>query len=217
MPHVVIGGRHRCLQEGGNCVIRHNRVYHRYGFHCIGVSLLYWWGGLRRRALHIPTLEPGEPCPTTAAAGRLSDFGVSGTYGGTAWGRGPAYPFGLADIGGRPVLEFEYPPRPESGYAESGWGGTKVIWGVSARYHGPALVRGRQLDGTNEVRFENGRPGFTDEKRRNPDRELRLGGPETHGNPATTRLRAAGCYAYQIDGRGFSYLIVFEARIVKQG
>jgi len=94
-----------------------------------------------------------------------------------------------------------------------GVGGTKAIWGISIRYPGAVLVRGRQLDGPNEVRFENGSPGFTDEKRLHPDADLRLVGPKPHGDPATTRLRAPGCYAYQVDGRGFSYLVVFEARV----
>lgn len=33
------------------------------------------------------------------------------------------------------------------------------------------------------------------------------------GNSSLTRLRAPGCYAYQVDGRTFSYLVVFEARL----
>jgi len=37
-------------------------------------------------------------------------------------------------------------------------------------------------------------------------------GPQTDLHPAATFLRAPGCYAYQVDGRGFSYLIVFTAR-----
>jgi hypothetical protein len=30
-------------------------------------------------------------------------------------------------------------------------------------------------------------------------------------------LRAPGCYAYQVDGRAFSYLIVFEALVSSSG
>jgi hypothetical protein len=43
-------------------------------------------------------------------------------------------------------------------------------------------------------------------------RELRLVGPYPELNPAATYLLSSGCYAYQVDGRGFSYLIVFKAR-----
>jgi len=83
------------------------------------------------------------------------------------------------------------------------------MWSVDPRYVGPVLVRGRQLDGPNEIRFENGSPGFTDEQRLHPARELRLLGGYVH--PATTRVRALGCYAWQIDGIGFSRRIVFVA------
>jgi hypothetical protein len=54
------------------------------------------------------------------------------------------------------------------------------------RYAARALVRGYQLDGPNEVRFD---------------------------TPSLTRLRAPGCYAYQVDGRTFSYVVIFEARL----
>jgi hypothetical protein len=43
---------------------------------------------------------------------------------------------------------------------------------------------------------------------------LRLVGPYPRLNPAATYGRATGCSAYQVDGRGFNYLIVFEARRV---
>jgi hypothetical protein len=208
-----IAGRQRCLALGAACRARLNPALHRYFFHCAFSSLDYWWEGLGRRPMNVPALAPGKPCPTSSPSGDLARIGTQGAIRGPAWGSGPAYPWGLGNEGGRPVLRFEYPPRPKL-WAESGWGGTKVLWVIAASYHGPVLVRGRQLDGPNELRFENGRPGFTDEKRLNPDWSLRLTGPETGANPATTRLRAPGCYAYQVDGRRFSYLIVFEARLV---
>ena len=42
--------------------------------------------------------------------------------------------------------------------------------------------------------------------------ELRFVGPELGVHPAATFVPAAGCYAYQVDTRRSSYLIVFEAR-----
>jgi hypothetical protein len=62
------------------------------------------------------------------------------------------------------------------------------------------------MDGSGEVCFVYGRPAFTDENRRSPARELRLEGYEDY--PSMTRVRGAGCYAYQVDGRTFSYLVV---------
>ena len=80
-------------------------------------------------------------------------------------------------------------------------------------YRGPVLVRGLRLDRAYRVRFDQGNV---------PRRELRIGSEETvswpgqphgsRGKPSYTRLRAAGCYAYQIDGTTFSRVVVFRAR-----
>jgi hypothetical protein len=70
-------------------------------------------------------------------------------------------------------------------------------------------VRGHQLDGPDELRFENGSPGFTEEQRLHPATELRFVGG--YIRPAVTRARTLGCYAYQVDGLGFSRRIVFRA------
>jgi hypothetical protein len=66
------------------------------------------------------------------------------------------------------------------------------------------LVRGRRLDGPDELRFED--PAvpelvLPDDGRGNPWRDY----------PGYTRLRAPGCYAYQIDTRSRSFTIVFRA------
>jgi hypothetical protein len=109
------------------------------------------------------------------------------------------------------VLRFFWPPLPTQEDAASGWSGNKVMWVVAARYHGPVLVRGRQLDGPHLVRFQRGSP---------PPAEFRLGLGLTGGTngvrrfPGATRVQAPGCYAYQIDGPSFSRVIVFEARVV---
>lgn len=208
-----IGGRRVCLNEGAACRARYERQYRRHAFTCRDGSLDTYWRALRR-PFRAPPISAGEPCPTTSADGTLAARGVVPPFGALpAWGRGPAYPTGLG-LGPQPLFQFEYPPQPGSGWEASGWGGSKNIWVISPSYGGPVLVRGRQLDGPNEIRFENGRPAFTAESALHPSGELRLHGPETYGNPSTTRLRAAGCYAFQIDGRGFTYAIVFEARIV---
>ena len=79
----------------------------------------------------------------------------------------------------------------------------------SPSYRGPVLIRGRQLDGTHHVRFG---LAFV------PPTELRIGSwgnattaPGWGFRASTTRLRAPGCYGYQIDGRTFSRVIVFQA------
>jgi hypothetical protein len=71
-------------------------------------------------------------------------------------------------------------------------------------YGGPVLIRGRQLDGPNELRFDAG--AF-------PPREIRIPASRVQRNrPSFTRVRAPGCYSYQVDGLAFSSTIVFEAR-----
>jgi hypothetical protein len=156
------------------------------------------WRSLHR-PLHIPHIAPGAPCPTSKPdpRGDLSRF--QGLVG-TAWGRGPAYPL-LQDRDGSPVLDFVYPPAPKSEFAGSRWSGQKAMWVLNPAYHGRVLVRGRQLDGPNELRFDDGLV---------PPREKRLVGGHASW-PSFTRLRAEGCYGYQIDGKSFSRVIVFRA------
>ena len=99
------------------------------------------------------------------------------------------------------MLRFDYPPRPDSEYSDSEWSGQKTMW-IVARGAGRVLVRGRRLDGPEQVRFEHGTL---------PRLERRL--PRAGRHPSMTRLRAPGCYGYQVDGSRFSYVVVFEARL----
>jgi hypothetical protein len=156
------------------------------------------WAYLRSRPVRVPRLAPPTPCPVARANGDLSQL-APGTVG-TAFGPGPAYP-GLA-FRDRAELEFHYPPSRESESYGSDWAAQKVMWILRSSFNGPALVRGRQLDGPNQLRFDRGLV---------PATEKRLRG--SGGHPSSTRFRAPGCYAYQIDGLRFSYRIVFEARI----
>jgi hypothetical protein len=102
-----------------------------------------------------------------------------------------------------------YPPRPQQkDWYGSEWSGNKILWIGKPTYRGPVLIRGRQLDGPNELRFDGGL---------NPAREMRLprvGGSSPGGwqnRPSYTRVRASGCYAWQVDGLTFSRVIVFRA------
>lgn len=92
--------------------------------------------------------------------------------------------------------------------AYGGWWYWKVIWIREPEFTGPVLVRGRQLDGPNELRFSS---SIGDA---NPSSEMRLlfrsSWLEGVG-PRYIRMRAPGCYAYQVDGAAFSKVIVFQA------
>jgi hypothetical protein len=152
------------------------------------------WAALRQRPLHLPTVTPGSPCPIGPA--RI----VSPAFG-TALGSGPLYPVGL---GAGAVLAYGSAGFPAP------WGGQKVLWVGDPAYHGVGLVRGHQLDGPNEVRFNEGA---------DPATELRLDSSmpnNTTGGwnnwPSYTRVRAPGCYAYQVDGPDFTLVIPFTAK-----
>jgi hypothetical protein len=156
------------------------------------------WARLER-PFHTPTIPPGAACPTSTSdpKGDLSRIG----YVGPAWGTGPGYPVISADQG-RPVLYYEDPIPPQSLLYGSKWLGQKALWVVDRRrYRGPLLIRGRQVNGMNEVRFELAVV---------PVPEMTIS-PLAQDQPSTTRLRTAGCYAYQVDGTAFSSVIVFEA------
>ncbi len=159
------------------------------------------WAKLRR-PLHILRIAPGSSCPTTGATGQLPNP----PFVGTKFGRGPVYPgFGRVD---KALIHFQYPPPPTSAWPNSAWSGQKVMWVSSPRYHGPTLIRGRQLDGPNRLRFDDGEV---------PSVEKRIGiwgpnaGSRWGAKASQTRLRAPGCYGYQIDGLTFSRVIVFQA------
>ena len=148
------------------------------------------------RPLRVPHIAAGARCPVTPAR-TVSTSVLVGT--------GPVYPFG-----GFPELTFTYPPQPDEIWYGSAWSGNKILWLGRRSYRGPVLIRGRQLDGPHELRFG---PGIA------PARELRLHIVAVSRSgwrnwPSYTRLRAEGCYAWQVDGMTFSRLIVFRARRV---
>jgi hypothetical protein len=156
-----------------------------------------------RRPLHLPALAPGAPCPVSQVDPNV-DFNAFGI--GAGIGNGPAYPVGLASG----TLTF----APAVNFNSRLWGGQKVLWFVLPSYTGPLLIRGGRLDPPRGlVRFERG----------NVPPELLLIDPTTavpggvsppagtRYRPSYTRLKAPGCYAYQVDGATFSEIIVFRA------
>lgn len=105
-------------------------------------------------------LSQRQPALRNAPGAQYRRYGFACVYGVllTRWdyaglGPGPAYPLGTHN-----VITMRMPP-PE-GWGPD-WSGTKRVWLLDTRYAGRALVRGRQLDGPNEMRFVLGRPGFT--------------------------------------------------------
>ncbi|MEO6457718.1 MAG: hypothetical protein ABIO92_05535, partial [Chloroflexia bacterium] len=153
------------------------------------------YASLRTRPLRLPVLAPGQSCPR--ASGRI----VSPSFG-PALGNGPVYPVGLGTEG---IYDLA------GAQEEGGWLYVKVLWVGSPDLRGTAvLIRGRQLDGASELRFERG-PDPTNELRLHVDDRT----PDANGWidwPSYTRLRGPGCYAYQVDLSDRSLVIPFEAR-----
>ena len=180
-----------CLAPYTPCTKVHQAAYRRHAYSCVGRYLQYDYSQLRSR----PVRQPA--CTLTPQKGTLKRNG----YGGEpAWGS-PASPFML---NGSLVQKVEY---DAGAYAH--YGLFKAMWAIDPRYVGPVLVRGRQLDGTDILEFEKGEPGFSDYTRSHPTTELHESGGYVH--PSVTRVQTLGCYAYQVDGIGFSYSIVFRA------
>jgi len=156
------------------------------------------WERLRQRPLRIESIAPGGACPVSPGQEVSPDFAF-------ALGPGPVYPVGL---GSDAVLGYTF--GDDRGGFPGDWGGQKVLWIARPGFQGIALIRGRQLDGPNELRFGEGI---------SPSADMRLdassGGSAPagwHNWPSYTRLKVGGCYAYQVDGLDFSYTIVFQAK-----
>jgi hypothetical protein len=153
-----------------------------------------------RRPLDLPEVAPGEVCPTSSSH-QLSPSFAPGL------GDGPVYPLG-APTG---VLPIQLPPFSAGHqFAGSQWGGEKVLWVSDPSYEGPILIRADQVDGPNAVRFDRDPSTLLSELQFPPDYAANYSGG-WRNFPSHTRLRTSGCYAYQVDGTGFSTIIVFEA------
>lgn len=150
-----------------------------------------------RTPLHLPKIAAGAKCPVSHVDSRVRWKQIN-TYG-SGIGSGPVYP-GLRDSG------LIFAARSQYG---GPWFSDKVFWYSKPSYRGPILIRGARLDGPGTIGFNGGRQ---------PDAELRIASGETvrwdrqppgsRGVPSAVRVRAPGCYGFQIDGTGFSRTVV---------
>lgn len=112
-------------------------------------------------------------------------------------------------VGAARGLQFIYPVEPAQAWYPSEWSGNKVAWVARKGFRGRVLIRGWRRDGSDRVRFGD---------RPQPSTELRLTFSATDRgeggwlNKGTfTRVRAPGCYAWQLDARDFTRVITFRA------
>jgi hypothetical protein len=125
-----------------------------------------------------------------------------------------------------------YPPRiwyfalPDVTDIPGPWRAVQTLWISRPSYDGAVLVRGRRLDGSGTVGFGAGKqprpelrlppgPWATPSAQWKVGRIVNEGAPDARQGwrvqSVETRVRAPGCYAYQVDGEGFSYHLAFAA------
>lgn len=98
-------------------------------------------------------------------------------------------------------------------YRPLGWRGQKLFWYVLPRYQGCVLLRGRRLDCSEWMRSE---PGDGRHLSFESGRVRPYSGRDSHGEPrgpSGVRFRASGCYGVQIDGAGFSRMVIFRVTL----
>lgn len=158
------------------------------------------WATLRQKPITLPHLAPGTTCPVTPRNQMVpppptrytAEYGI---------GSGPLYPVAYYFNDGTTLNLQDYMRESD------GWFGAKVRWIGGPNYDGLALIRGRQLDGAGEIRFQYDgvySPDYV------PEMALELR-PGWNQWPAVTLLPGPGCYAYQVDGTSFSSVIIFKA------
>jgi hypothetical protein len=148
------------------------------------------WNALAARPIQLAQLPFGSDCPITPT----TQF-PSGT--GALAGSGPVYAVGNV---------IAYGARTSDGISPA-----KVLWVAAADYPGPALIRGRQLDGPGGLFFSNSRK--VTELRFELDTRVRAGASDQGWRylPSTVNVEGAGCYGLQIDGPGWTTTIVMRA------
>jgi len=156
------------------------------------------------RPLHFPSLQPGASCPATAGATVSNSF-----FGGVALGSGPVRVL-IGNRGGDLVQG-----RVDLGYATDtpGWFALQTLWFAMPGYNGPFVVRAKRLGSNGPIEVQAGPTGL--EPGSGP--LVVPAGPTLNTRngfrtiPGSTWVTSAGCYAWQVDGRNFSEVIVVDA------
>jgi len=148
------------------------------------------WKALAARSIQLIQVPFGSECPITPTT-QLP----SGT--GAVAGAGPVYAVGNVIAYGARMSDGIFP--------------AKVLWVAAPEYPGPALIRGRQLDGPGAVFFSNSRR--VTELRFELDTRVRAGASDQGWRylPSTVNVEGPGCYGLQIDGPGWTSTIVMRA------
>ena len=157
------------------------------------------WSELAARPLNLRARVPGS-CPVSH---EVQYVPYAGATSWSALGDGPAYPTQRATL---------VHPSSSAYLGVDGRQYRKLVWLVDGSYQGPVLIRGARLEDGAALHFGDGSA--------KPPTELRIpasssvtgvAAPSGHRDVSSSFSAAGpGCYAYQIDGTGFTKQIVFR-------
>ena len=153
-----------------------------------------------KRPLHFPVLRPGERCPTSGGSPVNNSI-----FGGIALGNGPVRPIlgeqsardarrGIADL----LSRSSAPP----------WLVVKTLWFSVPSYQGPFIIRAKRLGNPGPIAMGESptlAPLIV------PPGPTMNGGQGWRTAPGGTWVRSPGCYAWQVDGLTFSYIMIVRA------
>ena len=166
------------------------------------------WQALHR-PLHLPQADATR-CPVATKPVKLGRGIWNGGQGVYIESVGPAAQVGLIDV-------TQSPPDSD------GWRRQKTPLLLPRSYRGPVLVRAARIDAQGVIELAKVHTDHLQELRyptgfSNGFRDRSYG---LNGNyrflAATTLLRTAGCYAFQVDGTSFSTVIVMRATLTRGG
>jgi hypothetical protein len=151
------------------------------------------WTILKRRPLYLPVMAQDASCPL--AAGRQVNPSL-----GAALGEGPLYLVGLGEQG---TVKVPVGRRDGEDYV------LLALLTAAPGFQNRALLRGRQLNGSMDVRFSaSDDPAPPTFWQITPESAGMAGGWLTWN--IYLRVHGPGCYGVQIDGPDFSEMIVFQ-------
>lgn len=148
-----------------------------------------------KHRLHFPVLHPGQRCP----ASRGARFNTS-QFGGIALGTGPVRV--LAGSTRRGIAELINPTSVPP------WLALKTLWFSLPAYQGPFVIRATRLDRPGPAALGEG-PGVVPLVIPPGPTLNTFVGYRTV--PGGLWVKSPGCYAWQVDGVGFSEIIVVRA------
>jgi hypothetical protein len=153
---------------------------------------------LIRRPLHFPTIREGGACPVSRGKVMSSNY-----VNGVAYGAGPVRLLVAMNMGSVPAADVELLPSDTPG-----WLAFKTTWVVTPSYQGPVIVRAKEIAGSGQVALLGGASAGPIVVPPGPTVNDRLG---TRTAPIGTYVSGPGCFAFQIDGKGFDEHIVVRA------